>query len=182
MISSVDMEASWSSSASSTAIAAGAGADDDIARLIARNGGVRAGGGFVAAALDLLWKKMRSGGLDFCWKKMEADGRWPMAEALKQTVRDLMGWPGRLAGWRSEWALAPDLSWPKKEATAAQTNTEAGQVEESSKKSRTDQEPGGELTLEASICSRRVADSIYLSSSFLPSSLSQYLKVVSRTF
>ena len=76
MISSVDMEASWSSSASSTAIAAGTGADDDIARLIARNGGVRAGGGFVAAALDLLWKKMRSGGLDLCWKTMAADGRW----------------------------------------------------------------------------------------------------------
>jgi hypothetical protein len=60
MISSVDMEASWSSSASSTAIAAGAGADDDINRLSARNGGVRVGWGFVAAALDLLWKKMRS--------------------------------------------------------------------------------------------------------------------------
>jgi hypothetical protein len=29
------MEASWSSSASSTVMAAGAGADDDIARLIA---------------------------------------------------------------------------------------------------------------------------------------------------
>jgi hypothetical protein len=90
MISSVDMEASWSSSASSTAIAAGAGADDDINRLIARNGGVRVGWGFVAAALDLLWKKMRSGGLDLCWKKMAADGRWP-----KQTCAlcSLPGWP-----------------------------------------------------------------------------------------
>jgi len=79
MISSVDMEASWSSSASSTAMAAGAGADDDIGRLIARNGGVRVGGGFVAAALDLLRKKMRGGALDLCWKKMVAvaDGRWP---------------------------------------------------------------------------------------------------------
>jgi len=47
MMSSVDMEASWSSSASSTAMAAGAGADDDIARLIA-SGSERKGvwGGF----------------------------------------------------------------------------------------------------------------------------------------
>jgi hypothetical protein len=88
MISSVDMEASWSSSASSTAIAAGAGADDDINRLSARNGGVRVGWGFVAAALDLLWKKMRSGGLDLRWKKMAAEGRWP-----KQTTCALCCWP-----------------------------------------------------------------------------------------
>ena len=27
-------------------------------------------------------------------------------------------WLGRLTGWRSEWAVAPDLSWHKKEATA----------------------------------------------------------------
>ena len=158
MISSVDMEASWSSSASSTAIAAGTGADDDIARLIARNGGVR-----VAAALDLLWKKMRSGGLDLCWKKMEADGRWPMAEALKQTVRDLMGWPGRLAGWRSEWPLAPDLSGPKKEATAAQTNTEAGQAEESSKN-----RPGTRRRAHAR--SESLTRFIFLLPSFLPPS------------
>jgi hypothetical protein len=72
VISSVDMEASWSSSASSTAMAAGAGADDDIARLIARNGRVRVGRGSVAAALDLLWKKMRSGDPRLV---LEEDGR-----------------------------------------------------------------------------------------------------------
>ena len=69
MMSSVDMEASWSSSASSTAMAAGAGADDDIARLIA-SGSERKG------ALDFCWKKIRGDGLaSTCARRRRCDGR-----------------------------------------------------------------------------------------------------------
>ena len=79
MMSSVDMEASWSSSASSTAMAAGAGAGDDIARLIA-SGSERKGacgvGLVAAAALDFCWKKIRCDGLaSTCARRRRCDGR-----------------------------------------------------------------------------------------------------------
>ena len=78
MMSSVDMEASWSSSASSTAMAAGAGADDDIARLIAsgseRKGACGVGLEAAAAALELCWKKIRFDGLpSTCARRCQDD-------------------------------------------------------------------------------------------------------------
>jgi len=58
----------------------------------------------------------------------------------KVCVMDLMDYRlGRLTGWRSEWAVAPDFSWPKKEATGdvAQYKYRAEEL------SRTDHRTGG---------------------------------------